>query len=758
MEQLEGNVLSVIFRNDDNGYTVLSVDADGKETVCVGSCFPVRPGESVKLSGQYVTHAKHGRQFEFSSMEAGSPIGDASIEAFIGSGILKGIGPVLAKRIVEKFHGDSLTVIEKYPDELAKVKGVSKKTAQNASEQYRETSDVRITVFQLQELGLSLRQAMSCFKAYGKRAKEVAMRNPYQLADDIRSITFEMSDAIADRLGADKYTSYRVAAGVKYILRQACDRQGSTCIPLENLIKSACGLLHESEERITAEIAEQEMFGRIAIREYNGVQAIGLGYIHEAERYCAEKLIRLSLSRPKIAAEFKETDINGVQLTSEQEQAVYMALEQTVCVITGGPGTGKTTILNHIISMLERNGISVSLAAPTGRAAKRMEKTTSRPAQTIHRLLQYEGGGEDDAMSFAYNADRPLKAEAIIIDETSMIDVFLMSSLLAAIDCGTRVILTGDADQLPSIGPGNVLKDVIASEAISVCRLTRVFRQHGDIAYNARRINQGDALEFTGDANFSFIGSANHVDTLEQVINAYVRCAQDTDLDELQIICPVKRGLIGTKEINERIRARINPPAQNKLELAFGEKVYRVGDKVMQTMNDYSMEWKANTPTGTVSGMGVYNGDMGMIADIDTSDKTVSVLFDGERMAVYNTDALQHIEHAYAITIHKSQGSEFGTVIMPLCYPKSDFLTRNLLYTAVTRAKKRLIIVGMESTIDNMILNTKISRRLTGMKYELRGYLREAASAPESASAPISEADESIAFDDLLKMLDQDAN
>lgn len=762
MEQLEGKILSVIFRNDENGYTVLNIDTEDGETVCVGSCFPVRPGESVKLSGGYVTHSKHGRQFEFKALETGSPVGDSGIESFLSSGVIKGIGPVLAKRIVDTFHGDTLDVIENNPEELAKVKGVSKKLAESASQQYRETSDVRFAVFQLQELGLSLRQAMACFKAYGNRAREVAMRNPYQLSDDIRGISFEMSDAIAERLGSGKYTNYRISSGIKYILNQACERQGSTCLPLDGLVEDAMRMLNESEETVRAEIAEQEIFGRVAIREYNGVEAIGLGYVHRAERYCAEKLMALSRCKPKISVQIKKQDENGVKLTPEQEQAVYMAMEQTVCVITGGPGTGKTTILNHIISMLERNGIGVSLAAPTGRAAKRMEKTTSRPAQTIHRLLQYEGGGDDDAMSFAYNEERKLSAEAVIIDETSMIDVFLMSALLSAIEPGTRVILTGDADQLPSIGPGNVLKDIIASEEICVARLTHVFRQHGDIAYNARRINQGEPMEFTGDGTFSFIPAYNHSDTMARTEEIFDRCAEETSLDELQIICPVKRGLIGTKEINNRIRAAINPPAPYKPEVTYGERTFRVGDKVMQTVNDYSMEWRADTNTGTVKGTGVYNGDMGVISDIDMSEKTVQILFDGEKKADYNAEAMQHIEHAYAITIHKSQGSEFGTVIMPLCYPSSNFLTRNLLYTAVTRAKKKLIIIGRESTIESMVLNTKISRRLTGMKYELRDCAKgnpdvqvyEERQSELEKERPPEEPEPS--FDDLLKMLENE--
>lgn len=763
MEQLEGKILSVIFRNDENGYTVLNIDTEDGQTVCVGSCFPVRPGESVKLSGGYVTHSKHGRQFEFQSLETGDPIGDSGIESFLSSGVIKGIGPVLAKRIVDTFHENTLNIIENNPEELAKVKGVSKKMANSASQQYRETSDVRLAVFRLQELGLSLRQAMACFKAYGSRAKEVAMRNPYQLSDDIRGISFEMSDAIAERLGAEKYKKYRISSGIKYILKQACERQGSTCIPLDGLITDAARILNESEETVKTEIAEQEIFGRVAIREYNGVKAIGLGYVHSAERYCAQKLISLSRCVPKTFAMIKEKDASNVTLTPEQEQAVYMAMEQTVCVITGGPGTGKTTILNHIISMLEKNGISVSLAAPTGRAAKRMEKTTSRPAQTIHRLLQYEGGGEDgDVMSFAYNEERQLGAEAIIIDETSMIDVFLMSAFLSAVEPGTRLILTGDADQLPSIGPGNVLKDIIASDEISVARLTHVFRQHGDIAYNARRINRGEPIEFSGDGSFSVIEAYSHNETMARTEEIFGRLADETNLDELQIICPVKRGLIGTKEINDRIRALINPPAPYKPEVTYAERTFRVGDKVMQTMNDYSMEWQADTNTGAVKGTGVYNGDMGVIVDIDTSQKTVQILFDGEKRAEYNAEAMQHIEHAYAITIHKSQGSEFDTVIMPLCYPSSNFLTRNLLYTAVTRAKKKLIIIGKESTIESMAQNTKISRRLTGLKYELwdcaKGNLNNKIyeqSQPEPKQETQSE-EQKQSFDDLLKMLENE--
>lgn len=727
---VEGTVIEIIYRNDENGYTVLEIDHDGQLLACVGIIPLVQPGEYARFYGGYTTHGIYGEQFKVASMETRMPEGDESIKLFLSAGLIKGVGSVLAARIVEEFHDATFDIIENHPELLAQVKGVSKSLALRIQEQYLDLQSIKNVVIQLQKLGLSVRQAMACIDTYGESAPYIIQTNPYRLMDDISGIGFEKADQIAAALDLENYGELRAYHGIKHVLRLRMS-EGHTCYPFDRAVQESARLLQIDEDTADHMVMRLLMDGQLTENIYNGVKAVALNYAYEAESKEAMALIRLARSTPA-----RELDRNVVEerlsqfetLSEEQERAVLMALQRCVCVITGGPGTGKTTILNHIISILELNGISAVLAAPTGRAAKRMEKATGRPAKTIHRLLEY-GYTPDEDMELSYcrfarDAENPIEADAVIIDETSMVDIFLFGSLMDAIAPGTRLILTGDFDQLPSVGPGNVLKDIVKSETIPIARLTEIYRTHGNIATNAHLINQGKRVDLFSAGDFVFVPAKTAEETLERTVRLYTQALESgVSLDECQIICPVKKGAIGVYAFNKVIRDQLNPRLAGKGELTRGDTVFREGDKVMQTSNNYSKEWYLKgTLYSATKGMGAFNGDIGIIEHIDPEEKTAEILFDGERLATYTVGELDQLEHSYAVTVHKSQGSEFHTVILPLFYGMSDFLTRNLLYTAVTRAKQKLIIVGRESTVNHMIQNRRISGRFTALKYELLKY------------------------------------
>ena len=730
MTFVEGTVIEIIYRNDENGYTVLEIDHDGDLLACVGIIPLVQPGEYARFYGGFTTHGIYGEQFKVASMETRMPEGDESIKLFLSAGLIKGVGSVLASRIVAEFHEATFDMIENHPELLAQVKGVSKSLALKIQEQYVDLQSIKNVVIQLQKLGLSVRQAMACIDAYGESAPYIVQTNPYRLMDDISGIGFEKADQIAAGLNLENYADLRTYNGIKHVLRLRM-AEGHTCYPFDRAVKESARLLQIDDDNADHMLMQLIMDGQLTENTYNGVKAVALNYAYETESKEAMSLIRLARATPA-----RELDMNIVEerlsqfetLSEEQERAVLMALQRCVCVITGGPGTGKTTILNHIISILELNGISAVLAAPTGRAAKRMEKATGRSAKTIHRLLEY-GYSPDDDMDLSYcrfarDAENPIEADAVIIDETSMVDIFLFGSLLDAIAPGTRLILTGDFDQLPSVGPGNVLKDIVKSETIPIARLTEIYRSQGNIAANAHLINQGRNIDLFQAGDFVFIPAKTVDETLSQTIHLYTRAIESgLSFDECQIICPVKKGAIGVYAFNKDIRDQLNPRMAGKEELTRGDTVFREGDKVMQTSNNYSKEWRLKgTLFSSTKGVGTFNGDMGIIERIDITEKTADILFDGERLATYTVGELDQIEHSYAVTVHKSQGSEFHTVILPLYYGMSDFLTRNLLYTAVTRAKKKLIIVGRENTVQHMIMNKRISGRFTALKYELLKY------------------------------------
>ena len=728
MSYIEGTVVDIIYRNEQNSYTVLELEAEGNLIVCVGGIPLIQPGEYVRFYGGYTTHKNYGRQFKVTGMESRMPESDESIRMFLAGGLIKGIGEATAQKIVELFHGETFAVIENEPEQLAQVKGISLRMAMKIHEEFHGMQTVRGIVMQLQKMGLTVKEAMAAYEAYGSGAPFLIEKNPYRLMDDVQGIGFAKADRIAENLGGEQYAQLRTQSAIRYVLKQSM-QSGHTCLPESLLLRRSAEFLQVGETEAEEGLKRLIASGYVAENSYNGVRAVADSTAFLTESYIAYKLVYLSKSAPKMQVRDEVTEqvlARETMLSQEQSAAVRMAVSAPVSIITGGPGTGKTTILNQVLKIFEQCGVVALLAAPTGRAAKRMENATGRPAKTIHRLLEYGADPEEeDAANFGNfrrDEDHPLEADAVIIDESSMVDIFLMRSLLAALEPGTRLILTGDADQLPSVGPGNVLKDIIASGAVPSTMLNEVFRAGGNIVLNAHKVNLGQPIELFRAGDFVFQPAASPEEALQAVLSAYLhRMELGESMEEVQVICPIKKGTIGVYHINQQIRETLNPRSVEKQEVTYGESLFREGDKVMQIVNNYTKSWHLEGASPILTkGEGVYNGDMGRIVRISGEERTLHILFDGERIAEYSFEELNEIELAYAVTVHKSQGSEFDTVILPLYYGYSDFLTRNLLYTALTRAKKKLMIIGRESTVRNMIGNARISQRFTALDHEIK--------------------------------------
>ena len=727
MSYIEGMVVDIVYRNDENAYTVLELDAEGNLVVCVGSIPLIQPGEYVRFYGAYTNHRNYGRQFKVTGMESRMPETDESIRMFLAGGLIKGVGEIIAYRIVEEFHGETFAVMENEPERLAEVQGISAGLAKKIHEQFTGMQTVRSVIMQLQKLGLSVKEAMSAYEAYGSGAAFLIEKNPYRLMDDIRGFGFIKADRIAAGLGLEDYESLRCESGIRHILRTKLEA-GHTCFPTNLVIKQAAEFLELYADQVEEAIVELLKKGVVEEHTYNDVQALAESTAYQAESYAAFKLMGLQSAEMKMHVKTEvaeEVLLAEKMLSEEQERAILMAVQNPVSVITGGPGTGKTTILNQLLKIFERCGVATVLAAPTGRAAKRMEQATGRPAKTIHRLLEYgDEPGEDisEFSRFKRDEDNPIEADAIVIDESSMIDIYLLRSLLMAVEPGTRILFTGDADQLPSVGAGNVLKDMLRSGVLPYAVLTEVFRAGGNIVLNAHKVNQGEQIELYTTGDFVFVPTSTPEEALQVTIKTYLeKLSEGETLEELQVICPVKKGIIGVHNINKEIREQVNPRLVTKPEITYGETIFRQGDKIMQTVNNYNKEWYIKGQSNILTaGSGVFNGDMGIVDDIDTMEKTLQLLFESERLAEYTNMELSDIEHAYAVTVHKSQGSEFNTVILPLFYGYSEFLTRNLLYTAITRAKKKMIVIGKKQTLQNMISNARVSRRYTALDHELK--------------------------------------
>ena len=723
-----------MFRNEENGYTVMELDCDEDLSVAVGSMPHIQPGEYVRLFGVWTEHRTFGRQFKVSGVETSLPRSLESIRLYLSSGLIKGVGEVTASRIVDRYGADTLSVIEHSPELLAEIRGISASAARRISESFIEHIGQQSLIIDLQNMGMSVKQAIKAYESYGAAATDIISQNPYRLIDDVRGIGFERADRIAEAIGVERTSPFRVENGIKHVLKLAMG-EGHTCLPESVMVKKAAEMLGVSEELIQNTADRLTLREQIVRKMYNHVSACFLTAVYYTEADAARRLYLAAKAAPKIEIREPEKKYarasSGITLSEEQERAVLCAIESTACVITGGPGTGKTTIINVILNVFEQNGVNTALCAPTGRAAKRMEAATGRTARTIHRLLEYGNGNpeddyEYDSPDFMRNEDNPLEAEALIVDEASMIDIFLFRSLLKALADGTRLIIVGDADQLPSVGPGNVLKDVIDSGLLPVMKLTHFYRQQGtgNIVENAHLVNRGEKPSLFGTGEFVFKAEREPEGVLEEVKRLLKdgEIAQNYDvLNDTQVLCPIKKGILGVYNFNLELRELLNPLRVTAGEVMSVHTLFREGDKVMQIKNNYNKQWFVhNALSYAQSGFGVFNGDQGRIIKIDHDEKQVTILFDGEREAFYDFNELEQLEHAYAITVHKSQGSEFSAVILPLFYGQSPFLTRNLLYTALTRAKEKVVIVGLEKTIEHMVQNNRIQRRYTVLRREIR--------------------------------------
>ncbi len=727
MVKIEGIIIDIVYRNEDNGYTVLEIESEGDLVTAVGACPHVAVGEFARLYGIWTEHKSYGRQFKITSVETKLPDSPVSIEMYLSSGVIKGIGPATAEKIVATFGPDTFDIIENDYARLSEIRGISNHMAQDIHDSFMETAALKGVIIQLQNLGLSVKQAFRAYEKYGTIAEELIKENPYRMIDDIYGIGFERADRIAEAMGLAREAPFRVENGIKHTLKLAL-AEGHTCLPEAMLLKKTAEIIGVSEELVKLNLHQLAITGEVARKLYSGVTAVFLMRAYIAETETARRLFMLSKAESDRQVKNIEGEIahyaGELPISEEQQAAVQSALKNNVCVITGGPGTGKTTIIQVLLKIMEANGIMTALCAPTGRAAKRMEESTGKEAKTIHRLLEYgydfgEGlDGQGAYNKFIRNDENPLEADAVIVDEVSMVDIFLSNALLKAIKQGTRLIFVGDADQLPSVGAGNFLRDIIKSEFLPVFRLTKFYRQEegGNIIAGAHKINMGVMPSMYQTGDFVFMPAPDHESTLNQLL----KLLDDDAYAEAQILCPLKKGVIGVYNINEKVREQKNPYLVSVPELKKGETTYRQGDKVIQTTNNYNKEWFYLKPEVYYQqGFGVFNGDIGEITEIDKDAKIARIVFD-DRQAEYSQNELEQLEHAYAITVHKSQGSEFDTVILPLFYGASPFLTKNLLYTAVTRARKKVVLIGLNRTIQHMVGNNRITRRYTVLSNEIK--------------------------------------
>ena len=723
METVSGYIEHIIYSNKDNGYTVFELNADTDVITCVGALHAVSEGESVELSGEYVTHPLYGKQFAFSKYEVAAAEDEADVLRYLSSGAVKGIGPSLAKRIVDAFGADTFRVMEEEPEMLAGIKGISLRKAQEIGAYVVERQDLRKVMVFLQRFGISNNLANRIYRKYGSEVYSVMRENPYRLAEDIEGVGFRTADEIAQEAGIDKGSVYRIRSGILYTMSLAVS-EGHVYLPKEELTGRAAALLEADRDYIDSETDNLGMEKKLVLKSKDGEVRVYHAPFYYMEAACARMLLDLDVTvdrdPDRIRDTVKRLEDPEAQLEAKQLEAVVAAASNGVCVITGGPGTGKTTIINVLIEYLKLTGNDFVLAAPTGRAAKRMTEATGYEASTVQRLLGLSPDitGEG-SYSYEYSEDNPLDVDAVIIDEMSMVDLPLFRSLLCAIVPGTRLIMVGDTNQLPSVGPGSVLKDIIASECFEVVKLDKIFRQSeaSDIIVNAHKINAGIVPALDNKSKDFFMLRRNDVDVIlnnivllvSEKLPKYVN-ARPFDI---QVLTPMRKGVLGVENLNPVLQRYLNPGSDNKREKQFGAVIFREGDKVMQIRNNYRIEWEVTGQYGiTVDrGMGVFNGDMGTIASIDPHSETMEVIYEENHRVRYPFSNLDELELAYATTIHKSQGSEYPAVVLPLLSGPKQLFNRNLLYTAVTRARGCVTIVGSEETVARMVGNADEMKR-----------------------------------------------
>lgn len=725
MPQFEGVIDELVFRNDTNGYTVLSIKPDKGRAFTVVGMFPlINAGERIYVEGEWTEHRDYGKQLKMSKFELLQPTTKSGIERYLASGIIKGVGPATAKLLVKAFGDSTLDVLEYHPDRLIEIDGIGPKRASQIADSYQEQRSSRLIMVYLAGLGLSPNLSLKIYNQYHENTKIIIERDPYRLIEDINGIGFHTADEIALSMGFQKNDDKRLRSGIQFVLQDAQNNFGHTYLPLRKLVHESAAILQAPEELIERSISFQIMKGELVSEDENDEKIIYLTSLYQAEAEVAVRLVKLLMGgenkdySEKIVKTIRDlNEKQGMILSDKQIEALYLSCRKHVCVITGGPGTGKTTLIQCLIQLFSDEG-EIELCAPTGRAAKRMTEATGREAKTIHRLLEYSGTEEH----FQRNADAPLSAKTIIVDEMSMVDIFLMRSLLKAVKSGARLILSGDKDQLPSVGAGNVLGDLIESGVVPVIRLTEIFRQaeQSAIIKNAHRINHGDdPIVNEKNTDFFLERTKTSAAAVTSVLNlAKTRLPNYLNLDSLrdiQVMAPLKKSEYGVYNLNALLQDALNPRGI-KAEIKKGDSIFRLGDKVMQTKNNYNLEWTK----GDEKGLGVFNGDIGFITMVDTEEKMITVTFDDGRVVEYDADTMEDIELSYCMSVHKSQGSEFQAVILVLFSGPQMLMTRNLLYTAVTRAKKLVVIVGREECVHQMILNNRITKRYSALLRRLQ--------------------------------------
>lgn len=733
MINLEGFVENIIFRNEENFYTVLEIVAGGRMYTCVGTFQFINEGEYIDIEGEETFHQDYGKQIKVSRYESRLPADEISMERYLGSGAIKGIGPALAKKIVDKFGAGTFNIIEEEPERLSAIKGISENKALEIASQIIEKKDMRKAMMFLQDFGISLNMAVKIYAQYGSQIYTILRENPYKLADDISGIGFKMADEIAARAGIQENSEYRIKSAINYVLLGASNN-GHVYLPKNELYIGVTGLLGMQLEEFDNFLMDMMVDKKIVVKENNGQQIVYSSIYFHTEMSVAARLKELNVSYETadevISAYIRKIEKgNGMELDGMQQRAVFEAARNGLLIITGGPGTGKTTTIKTIISFFEMEGMEIRLAAPTGRAAKRMKETTGMEASTIHRLLELSGGPENEGRAnFERNEMNPLDADVIIIDEMSMVDINLMNSLLKAVEIGTRLILVGDVNQLPSVGPGNVLSDIIKSECFNVVRLTKIFRQAqtSEIVVNAHKINAGEDIELNKySRDFLFL----HRDNANAIISAMLTLVREklpayvkADMSEIQILAPARKGLLGVERLNSILQEYLNPKSPDKNEKEYGSGIFREGDKVMQIKNNYQLEWeiKSGYTVPAEKGTGVFNGDIGKITHISTYANEITVEFEEGRIVTYPFAQLDELELAYAITVHKSQGSEYPAVLIPMAGGPKMLMTRNILYTAVTRARSCVCLVGMEAVFHQMIDTANEQKRYTTLDLRIK--------------------------------------
>lgn len=732
---LKGYLEHFLFRNEENGYTVFNLAMEKEDVICVGSFKSIEQGETLELTGEFITHNVYGEQFKVETYQIIPPEDKVAMERYLGSGAIKGLGEALAKRIVKAFGNDTFRIIEEEPERLVEIKGISERKAREIAVQMMEKRDLRQAMLFLQKYGISNALAIKIYKEYGTDMYGILQENPYKMAEDITGVGFKIADEIAKKTGIRTDSDYRIRSGILYTLLQAVS-EGHTYLPVEVLKEKAGVLLGIEPEVLEPQVANLAMDKKIMLKTYDGMVHAYATSIYFAEQYCARKLWELNI--PFVSGEEYVSgkldvlqDKAGIFLDDLQKKAVVESICNGVFILTGGPGTGKTTTINAMIRYFEAEGLEFYLAAPTGRAAKRMTETTGYEARTLHRLLELNGRADENEnfkAGFEKNEDNPIEADVVIVDEMSMVDLFVFQALLKALMPGTRLIMVGDVNQLPSVGPGQVLHDLIESGCFKVVMLETIFRQakESDIVVNAHKIYKGEPVLLDNKSrDFFFMerrdGAGVENTVVELVKERLPKYVKGSSAD-IQVLTPMRKGSLGIEGLNPLLQKALNPPMKNKNELEVGSILFREGDKVMQIKNNYQLEWeivsKYNIPID--KGMGVFNGDIGTVLAIDTVNREMCVEFDDKRKVNYTYENLEELELAYAITIHKSQGSEYPAVVLPVLTGPRLLFNRNLLYTAITRAKECVTIVGNREMVAKMVENVSEYERYTSLDIAIK--------------------------------------